>query len=244
MKKIYSINKIVKMFVLCVYLFLFNTACGLDTFYIIDAPEKIHYQPLYNNTDYSSKYFEFYTKSNNNIEGFIFLGTEVYYKIYDSSSRLQNERESLITISQDLEKNAGAAEKLINEYRYVPLKVTGSNESPLIPASDSDQLVYIRLTDYQNADSFASKIKIDNVLIGKPIRNMENKPYTFNFGRKGEYDVKPVSGDADTSISTSSKKYYVCLFAVGVGRDATFANYYSNILYLGDVTIDSESFDN
>lgn len=232
------------MFILCVCLFLFNTSCGLDTFYIIDAPDTTKHIPSNGDTDYSSRYFQFYTKANNDIEGFVFLGTEVYYKIYDSSSRLLNERETLIAISQDLEKNAGAAEKLINDYKYVPLKVTGHNESPLIPASDSDQIVYIRLSDYQNIDSFASKIKIDNVEIGKPIRNIENKPYTFNFGRKGEYDVKPVSGDVDCSISTSSKKYYVCLFAVGVGRDATFANYYSNILYLGDVTIDSESFDN
>ena len=47
-----------------------------------------------------------------------------------------------------------------------------------------------------------------------------------------------------TYKSTENGKWYISAFAVAVGMDATLTNYYSNILYLGSVTIDANSKDN
>ena len=56
-----------------------------------------------------------------------------------------------------------------------------------------------------------------------------------------------VKGDEDFNCSDTADeegKYYVAMYAVAVGRDSTFQTFYSNILYLGSVTIDGKSENN
>lgn len=247
MKKVYSTKRIFSFLFVCVYLFLFNISCGLDTFYVIEPPINTETKPMYDDDDYPNKTFIFFTRENNNIEGFDFTGTSIYYKIYDNSSKMIIEREALLRVANDDNTSANAPLLMIDNYKYKKLKIAGRSSDPIIPsnASVSSQKVELRLSDYQNTD-FASKFIIDGTPIGTPVRNvMGGKQLTFNFGRNGEFDKKPAVDDIDCLIEdSSSTNFYVCLFAVGVGKDSAYTSYYSNILYLGDVKIDSTSFDN
>lgn len=246
-------------------LFLFNTGCGLDTFYVIDAPNAIYHQPEYTNEiQFDQKYFEFGTNETNSIEGFDFEGTEVYYKIYNTSSQMTSEVSSLQSLANDAEKSVNAAEKMITAtnsdgsggYGYKQLRVDGRYESPLIPYTGSNKRILIRLTDYQDVEKYSARICIVNgnndesYLYGSstktiPVRDVNRK--SFNFGRNGDKDSVPLStGEDDVKYvkDSGSDLWYVAMFAVAVGKDSTYVQYRSNILYLGSVRIDSSSFDN
>lgn len=260
MKKAY--NKFVKgffsLFVVC--LILFNTSCGLDTYIVMDDPvSNVTHTPEYSSIQFQDNYFEFYTNEKGNYPNdFMFLGTEVYYKIYNNYSVMNQERATLESLASDKDTAAKAPDRLRYEtsaggYGYMPLRVSGYSESPLIKAADSahNQHIYIRLTDYQSDPLYASKITIDGEsvvenTVSKPVRSIEN--YTFNFGRKGSADKIPTNDtkEKDVKYSTFSAEHtwYVCMFAVAVGRDVTYQPFYSNITYLGCVPIIDSTSDN
>lgn len=260
MKKTCNVTGKIFCLLLITCLFLFNTGCGLDTFYMIDAPYSVIHQPTYDNIDYSYRYFDFWTNETVEIEGFDFRGTEVYYKIYNNYSQMSSEISTLQSLANDSEKNVTAADKMINPtdsggYAYKELKVSGKYESPLIPATGVNQRIYIRLTDYQSMPDYSARIctiqdgeekylyESESKTI--PVRNSSDIR-TFNFGRSGQYDTLPTKDDNDVKIDTENKSeyWYVAMFAVAVGYDYTFAVYRSNILYLGSVRIDATSQDN
>ena len=49
-----------------------------------------------------------------------FLGTDVYYKIYKSSARLNSEADDLITIANKSDSASAAAERMIQSYKFQP----------------------------------------------------------------------------------------------------------------------------
>lgn len=151
---------------------------------------------------------------------------------------------------------SAAAERMINlGYREL------NTDSGLLEPFAADMRVRIRLTNYQekNNDGTLSteignkaQIEVDGSLTSIPRRSRGNS-YSFDFGRYGNstyeghginYD-HPTSNDDDFSDGTvSDNKYYVDMYAVAAGRDTTFRKYYSNVTYLGSVTIDASSPDN
>lgn len=234
-------------------LFLFNISCGLDTYVVLKTPISTGKEVSYTTTDYSNMYFEFNTNEdpgNYYPKDFTFMGTEVYYKIYSSYTTMNSEVSTLQTLAGSTETSASAPDRMINTvssggYGYKTLRTAGNNRMPLIPAKITNyQRVYIRLTNYQNLSDFAAVVTVDGNSIGTPVRY--DRDYTFDFGRKGSNDKTPLSSDEDVSYSSTSPdgKWYVAMFAVGVGRDVTYTNQYSNILYLGSVTIDGTKADN
>ena len=70
----------------CILLFL--SSCGLDEYYEINAPYIRNNDPDYE-TEYDNRYFSFVTNdSDSGVEagaGFSFLGTAIYYKIYNNT---------------------------------------------------------------------------------------------------------------------------------------------------------------
>ena len=230
------------------YLILFNTSCGLDTFYVIDGPTNAIHRPDCNSIDYSDSYFEFYTvdKEYDTIK---FLGTEVYYKIYKSPDRLRSEYEDLIAISSRDDSTSAAAEKMIQSYRFQPLRASGyEGKDVLFPTVESNQKIYIRLSNYTM--SYPAKITVDNDNIYDapntviPVRNLATRP-SFNFQelKTSNPNLLPKSDDVDVNTSgnnSSDTKWYVSLFAVAIGQDSTYTAIYSNILYLGSVGIPTE----
>ena len=74
----------IRFFIFLTGLFLFLNSCGLDTFVVVEPPYSIGVGPNVDTEDYSYKFFQFDT--NCDLSGypddFVFLGTNVYYKIY------------------------------------------------------------------------------------------------------------------------------------------------------------------
>lgn len=222
-----------------VCLIFFNTGCGLDVVYVIDPPGPIIHEPLYSSLSADDPHFEFWTYEDT-YSGISFTGTEVYYKIYRSYSNMISESNTIINLASSTETSENAPRRLIDSYKYQPLKVKGYNESVLIPTEDNNRQVYIRLNDN---DPYEAEVKVDGEYIyGStvktiPVRNNTSRT-SFTF-RANDPDSIPKSDDEDVSYSGSGNDsvWYVCMFAVAVGHDATYVPTYSNVLYLGSVTI-------
>lgn len=232
---------------------LFNSSCGLDTYYEIEAPATILHEPSYNSA-YDERYFEFMTNEvvNSENQGFSFTGTNIYYRIYDDINELKNDRTRLQNLASSNDVNAinSAAYSLIqpkgNGYGYCLLNTVENREAAtLIPSRASDRRIKIRLTNYGTVSEFRSYLDIEDGPTYTPLR--ENGK-SFDFGRNGSRDGMPVQGDIDYSYSNNTNSNptikYVALYALAVGHDAPYSNYYSNIFYIGTVSIDSSTPDN
>lgn len=251
-KAYYNIRQFNKIIWIIVCLILFNlTSCGLDTFYILDPPKNILHQPSYTNIEKIYNYFEFETNENGFDGSFKFTGTDVYYKIYNNHTTMQSEVDRIITLADSETNSSSAIDYLINKdkYSYSKLIYEGNTSGTLVPYKNKSRKVRIRLTDFQNEVENSSRITIDGAFVGIPLRNSSDK-LTFNFGRNSiDYEINkiPVDSDDDVKLSSSSSvsgEWYVAMFAVASGWDTTFAPINSVPLYLGSVTIDSNSEDN
>lgn len=229
------------LFLMC--LILFNLSCGLDTFYVIDNPSlKIH-EPQYSSIDPSSYYFEFYTAENtyNDIK---FLGTDVYYKIYRNTARMENEYKSIISTAENTETAAQAPSRLIDTYKYKTLEANGFySNSVLIPSIGVNRKITIRLSDYPPYN--AQILVADQNAYGSserviPVRNIVNPSGALTFSFKNlPADLRPQKDDADVDYNGtgSDSEWYVAMFAVAVAQDANYSQVYSNVLFLGTVKI-------
>ena len=100
MKKAYTIKlkHLFKVVLMCICLFLFNSGCGLDVYYVVNPPSYNIHTPYYD-SEFSNCYFEFRTnENNNNTEVKKFLGTAIYYKIYKSKSKMDSEVGSITSL--------------------------------------------------------------------------------------------------------------------------------------------------
>lgn len=249
-------NKFKYIFLLLCFvcLFIFNSGCGLDVFYVMPTPITIVHTPSYDSSDFSERYFSFFTNENvTSNSGFSFKGTDIYYRIFDSSSQMNSEVSSLVSLSNNESTSNTAASKMIETYNFNKLRISGCYDEPLIPYTGENKQIYVRLSDYQSIELYSARIleggengTYVNSSTTKtiPVRNVNRT--SFNFGRSGSNDKAPAQGDDDVDYTSgpTNHKWYVAMFAVAVGYDYTYTNYYSNILYLGAVTIDASATDN
>ena len=226
-----------------------------------------------NPISYTERYFEFTTNENTDYDGssFTYQGTEVYYKIYSNLSTCETEYKTLNTMANTTSTKANAASSLINSYKFQrmknwdPVNKRIIDSDVLIPHSSDKRVrnVKIRLTKYnssENNDDFGSAVEqpylvpfiaVENQKIGIPVRyyggkrfdfarNDSAKNFTANVPRTTSYEDDVSS----TTSITKSNLWYITLYAVGQGYDATFTSYYSNICHLGTLAIDASSYDN
>ena len=238
-------------------LFLFNFSCGLDVYEFIEPPSGVIHSPEYDTDDYQKKYFHFWTKEkdNANLANYKFLGTDVYYKIYNNLTTMNSERSTLQSLA-DSENSTNSADRMISSYSYQRLVYSGEKDAVLIPATGENKKVYIRLSNYLDQDEYSARICIgeetvvkgDEGYIGVPVRSgVSGNVLTFDFGRDGQNDAVPIDGDGDvkySSTTTEEGKWYVQLFAVAVAQDTSFTPAYSSVCFIGAVTIDSNVEDN
>jgi hypothetical protein len=223
---------------------------------MVEAPFLIYNQPTYSSL-YESRYFDFYTYDTGQLASsdFDYLGTAVYYKIYNNYSTMATAVSAITSLNSSTTYSA-AADKMIETYGYKELSTSTGTPSPLLPNSNADTRVYIRLMNYQSGNFTAKILKgydgTDFSGTGSyiPRRNISGK-YTFDFGRTStdpDNSKIPEEGDSDVNYSSFSDDnnsvWYVDMFAVAVGRDTTYTKYYSKVLHLGSVPIDSSSEDN
>ncbi len=226
---------------------LFLSSCGMQQYYSLDAPA-VYHRPDYSTEDYATKYFRFRTASNSDSGEFTVLGTAVYYKIYADSTRLNSDVNSVETVNT-VSNGSAAARRVIETLGYKQLGSSAGSRTPFIPGSSSQE-VYIRLMSNGSGDAYAAKVSIGGAVQAWLPRRFDNN-HTFEFGRgdsakyvNASNNVIPESSDEDVWGSSSDGLWYVNMYAVSVGRDANFTNYYSLVTHLGSVRIDSGSEDN
>lgn len=246
MNKVYTKkeNIIMTLFIVC--LILFNSSCGLDTYYVIDPPGLVINEPQYSSIDPSSQYFEFYTNEKE-YEGLKFLGTDIYYRIYRNADRLKSDCNTIIAAANNADTAAKTPEKL-DSYKFKTLEAYGYNESVLIPSVGVNRLVHIRLSDYppymaqmlvSGTNIYGSPASVIPIRNYTTIKNpISTSIYSFNF-KQIDSSLRPKSGDEDVDYSGSGSDsvWYVAMFAVSVAQEATYARDRSNVVYLGSVTI-------
>lgn len=254
-------------------------SCGLEEYIYIQPPTVLnHAAPTYE-TEFADRYVAFETKENPNEQPNYnnFLGTAVYYKIYNNYSTMESRIKTIESLSNSTNESA-AASRMIDTYGYKPLGLAENYSSPLVEKTGVNRKVYIRLTNYYESQSNLNMamVIVGNDDVGKFEQDSSNlydsvsnpggyrihgiprrtgNRYTFDFGRNipssyenAENNVPPETeqnlGDYDETSNVSASyetSYFVDLFAVGVGEDENFTQYYSNVLHLGSITVDSAS---
>lgn len=242
MNKAFCRKRTIFSLILTGCLILFNLSCGLDTFYVVDAPDNYKHRPDINGADFTEYYFDFYTRDRDySDEPIKFLGTEVYYKIYKSSTKLLSETQDLENIATKSESTTAAAERMIQSYKYQPLRASGhEGDNIFLPSVGSNQRIFIRLCTYNSL--YPAQITIDGVDSSAiPVRYVEKNP-PFNF-KASDTNTIPKSDDVDVNTSgtsTDESLWYVAMFEVALGQDSNYSPIYSNVLYLGSVRIQVE----
>ncbi len=241
MKKAGFMQKILKYFFLCMIFGFFLSSCGLQEVYLVSAPSK-NQGPRYDNADPTTWYFDFNTS---NDSGENFLGTDIYYKIYNNKNALESHR-SVINKMSESTNSAESANIMINDYNYQPLRAKGKSGVVFYPSSTGERAL-IRLKSYQNASSETWYIYIAGVgtLTSNVYSPQRSNEKTFDFfdynDTKSTLNVEPSKDDSDYYMSdtfSESNCYYVQMYAVGVGiNPETCTQFYSLALDLGSVPI-------
>ena len=232
--------------------------CGLEEYYVLEAPFRIYNTPNADTT-YDNKYFDFVTNETGNAgisPSFNFLGTAVYYKIYNRYESIGTVTSALSSANNSTDPSS-AATLLTGKYKYRQLGTDSVTTTPLIASTGADRRIYIRLTNYQTDARYKAKIIVgytgDSSIAGTWIPKREGNRYSFDFGRDGDNDsASKTLSSTDTDYNYSSSgfssaypdTYFVDMYAVSVGRDTTYTTYYSKVLHLGTVAINASSKDN
>lgn len=248
-----KLKKNIFRFLLVMFFTAGLTSCGLDTFYLLKGPVVYANRPELSNSDPINNFIDFTTNENQDLTSdFDFTGTVIYYKIFGNKETANSDILSIDSRNND--SNYGAALDYIKSKGYRELRSDNtSDEAFLIPATNSDKRVRIRLTDYNEKSAVNPSpdtvpyIYINGVdTLKKPKRAemISGHNLTFNFGRSSsdENSPCPASGDSDYDGSNPNDGiYYINMYAVALGHDVTYKFYYSNVLYLGTIIVNSKS---
>lgn len=224
------------------FLLVFFSACGLDTFYYLDPPISRHFiddaSSLSN--DPSNQFVSFITASSNADNADIFQGSSVYYKIYNSPDQLFNNKKSIENINKEY-TNQGM--ELLITWGYQPLTTDKVDTVNLVAAGGSQE-VTIRLwnqtLDGEGNYKYPARIQVGGNDIGIPVRSVENKTFSFSSTAESNsiYSL-PEEGQEDVSFSTGAgtSTWYVALYAVSTGMNPSLTPVYSQVVYLGSLAI-------
>ena len=191
----------------------------------------------------------------------MFKGTAVYYRIYNSLSKMNTDVGAITNYIYSEDNKAKAADKLLStddkNKGFKPLIYEDYNESILVQGNEEHNL-RIRLSDYlyneddtNSFDDYMACIVFDNDknTLKRPVRYTDN--LTFNFGRYGTETKSRIPSEDDldvcyteTTSEDDENRWYVPMFAIGVAMDASYTYNYSVPLYLGFVIIRDDEVDN
>ena len=243
--------------VLCIFTGIFLSSCGLEEVLTVEEPTVTYNNPLYTSADPLTWYFSFKTSADS---GENFIGTDVYYKIYNSSSTLSSERSSILAVNTSTNSSA-AATRMVETYSYQSLGTSISTDNSVyFPERNSSVIFRLKTSKSADASTATSDDRYRyhacvgtrigtsyNYELYIPYRNGNLKSFDFfdeNEDDKNKVrDVLPVYGDADYKCAEADKdktfdEYYIQIFAVGVALNPeTVTSNYSLVLDLGSVTI-------
>lgn len=198
--------------------------------------------------DPSARYFSFKTsetrKQGNytpNVDSLhTFIGTTVFYKIYNSFSSMDSDRRSINSANTEL-SSAGYE-------RLESLKFQKLNDQDaagcLIPRANGEQSIAIRLYTEGNYLGEISCNPANEKIPKLPKRYNGN---SFDFFRKNalETDKKPDQTDEDYKYNSSrdESRFYILAYAASMGFDSAYVNTYSELLDIGFISIDKNDFE-
>lgn len=238
-------------FLMAVGCLFFGSSCGIEEVIVVEEPTVTYHDPLYSDSDNSYFYCDFSTNDSENEDlGDAFLGTEVYYKIYNNSNTLVSERSAILAVNTT-SSSSSAASRMIDTYTYQPLGTSPqTSDSIFVPSSGVNRRVYFRPVDVPN--SFGDDLKAAVIIYDSDVKK-GCIPYRYSNDRSFDFfdnddnddsdkvDVEPVEGDLDykkSSTSSADGKYFVQFFAVGVAIDTgSLSRSYSLVLDLGSIPI-------
>ena len=220
------------------FVVLLCSACGLETFYRMEPPRDavpqnaadgvVHLPPV--STDESRK-FEFTSVQN---ASFIASGTEIYYRIYNSITELQQDAKAINAVNADLKVDGFYKLQSLN-YRRLRIEKNSKKQELLI---EGNHRVVLRLTD---DGGFSAGLLYDGVPaagFSLPLRSTD-APFYFD-AAASEHLKNPQTGDADFKNSGSPDTFwYVNAYAVSVGLlSSTWTRSVSAVLPLGFLTFE------
>ena len=158
--KMSFVKKVVQLFFI-IYLSVFAGSCGLDIYYVLEPVKDAN--PADNTRDILVRYFEFTTNESVNESSGIFVGTSVYYKIYNNLSTLTSEATSITNSNSEYTEN-GYNRMISLGYKRMGVS---TNLDPLIELGDIslDRGVKIRLYTEGEAsgDPYQATVTVGNV---------------------------------------------------------------------------------
>ncbi|MBR6079549.1 MAG: hypothetical protein IKP60_05235 [Treponema sp.] len=242
------------------------SGCGLDNYYYLDMPRSDGHTAILTSSEDIKNYFSFVTNEEsstgnnddyfNSSSDFIFLGTEVYYKIYSSQSAMTSVQSSVSSMVSNTSTYTSASDYLIFTKGYKALTIDQGVLDPLIKSGSgpSNRHVYIRLCDWGDLQDYqdgicvgtsaitnwsdSDALKVDGQAV-HPWRTGSLGGFEFSKSANPSCPV-PKNGDPDVDTSSGAAEggvWYVDMYAVSVGRDTTYTESYSQPLFLGAVKI-------
>ena len=213
----------------------------METFYKIKPPDNAVPQNAADGATSSvtnpvstteTRKYEFSSENNGN---FIAPGTEVYYRIYNSVEKLQQDARSINAVNTDI---GGSGFVRMQSLGYKKLRVRSGGENPeLLIDGTAAHRVIIRLAD---DGSLSGGIFYDGA--GSPqfspvLRDADNRQFYF---KTDNQNLKPPqNGDIDVDSAEDrgalrGKYWYVNAYAVSVGLvSTTWTRSVSKLLPLG-----------
>ena len=209
-------------------------SCGLETFYEIKPPYNAVPQNAADGAAVTNpvsttgtRKYEFLSENNGN---FIAPGTEVYYRIYNSVEKLQQDARAINAVNTNIGGNGFA---VMQSRGYKKLRVqSGKNQDLLIEGA---RRVIIRLAD----DGFGFGVFYDGAGSPRfsPVLRDGDRQFYF---KTDNSDLKlPETGNADVDSADDSgalaeRYWYVNAYAVSVGLvSTTWTRTVSKLLPLG-----------
>lgn len=245
------------LFCSCLLLF---TGCGIDNYIFLYPIDQILNNPS-GSQDLLTQYFHFRTVDEKNADNdpVNFKGYEIYYRIYNNKSTLNQDISSISTFAGN---NADLIFNWLKETKkYHRLScVKNPFFIPLIPTATLNRDVYIRLKNYNEivlsgvfvgnlqiyspADQEVKLVPLNGTSadFGLPLRTdangitsiqKENTRYFFDYENIN-------SEDSDVTYTTSSENegnWYVQAYVFAYGSDSSYNSIYSSFFSLGYITI-------
>lgn len=222
---------------LLVPLFLF-VSCGIDYYIYLYPVVDRNPDPCtsYENPetyDINNNLFGFRTRDSANSSISNYQGYMVYYRIYNNSDTMLSDMNYINNYNSNDDYKANIISYIENRNFKRLYCENQSFAAPLINKSNSDRTVKIRLVSEQD---YGTGIRINDVLLGTPIRNISSSPYnpeyffdTDKFSQE-DSDISFTQGDVNfEDVDT----WYVSAYVLTYGIDDVYSPVYSSALWLG-----------
>lgn len=131
----------------------FFVSCGLEEIITVNAPTTRYSDPRYDGNDYLNYYVSFAVNESGQPDTFI--GTEVYYKIYNNSRDLLSQQSSILSVNSSSNSTA-AAVKMIDTYKFQPLGIYPSVSQTLFIPKGTGYKITFRVKTVKGNEDYGS----------------------------------------------------------------------------------------